>query len=461
MSTLLRSLFVAVLPVAITCSASGASSPDQQNWPQWRGPLANGISPAGSPPVTWSETSNVKWKVKLPGRGSATPIIWGNQIFIQTAIATGQKAAAPAAEAPLPPPASGQSRGGPPGQGRGGGMSTGKPTEAYQFVLLSIDRETGKTQWQKVLEEVVPHEGHHPSDGTFASASPVTDGVSVYAFFGSRGLYCCDLQGNVKWKKDFGQMKIRIGFGEGCSPALFGDKLIVNWDHEDGSFIVALDKTTGNEVWRQPREEKTSWATPLVAVEDGRPQVVTVATRKIRSYELATGKLLWECGGMTDNAIPTPVAGDGLVYAISGFRGSALLAIKPDRTGDVTGTDAIVWSYKKNTPYVPSPLLYEDRLYFFAVNNATLTSCDAKTGRVLIDAQRIPELKDVYSSPVGVAGRVYVVDRNGVVAVLKSADNFEVLATNRLNEKFDASPAIVGREIFLRGREHLYCLMEK
>jgi len=328
-------------------------------------------------------------------------------------------------------------------------------------VLLSIDRETGKTQWQKVLEEVVPHEGHHPTDGTFASASPVTDGQSVYAFFGSRGLYCCDLQGNVKWKKNFGQMKIKMGFGEGSSPVLFGDTLVVNWDHEGEDFIVALNKVTGQELWRQPRTEDTSWATPIVVVQDGKPQVVTAATRKIRSYDLATGQLLWECAGLTPNVIPSPVAGDGLVYAISGFRGYALLAIKPDRTGDVTGTDAIAWSYKKNTPYVPSPLLYEGRLYFFADNKATLTSCEAKTGRVLIDAQRLPELQEVYASPVGAAGRVYVIGRNGAAAVLQAADTLEVLATNRLDEKFDASPAIVGREIFLRGREYLYCLTEK
>ena len=460
MTSSLRLLLTTILVGSIAGSVSAASAPDTQNWPQWRGPHADGVAPAGNPPVTWSETSNVKWKVKVPGRGSASPVVWGNQVFIQTAIATGRKVAVPTAEPPPPPPADGPARGGPPGSG-GGGLSTPPPTELYQFVLLSIDRETGKTQWQKVLAEVVPHEGHHPTDGTFASASPVTDGQSVYAFFGSRGLYCCDLQGNVKWKKDFGQMKIKMGFGEGSSPVLFGDTLVVNWDHEGEDFIVALNKVTGQELWRQPRTEDTSWATPIVVVQDGKPQVVTAATRKIRSYDLATGQLLWECAGLTPNVIPSPVAGDGLVYAISGFRGYALLAIKPDRTGDVTGTDAIAWSYKKNTPYVPSPLLYEGRLYFFADNKATLTSCEAKTGRVLIDAQRLPELQEVYASPVGAAGRVYVIGRNGAAAVLQAADTLEVLATNRLDEKFDASPAIVGREIFLRGREYLYCLTEK
>jgi outer membrane protein assembly factor BamB len=455
-----------------TCAALVAASSSAQNWPQWRGPLANGAAPAANPPVTWSETSNVKWKMKIPGRGDATPIVWGDQIFVQTAIPTGKKVAAPAEVAPPapppPPPADHPPVKGPPGKGpagkggRGmGGMSTGKPTEFFQFALLSLDRATGALQWQKVLEETVPHEGHHPADGTFASASPATDGTNVYAFFGSRGLYACDLRGNVKWKKDFGQMKVKMGFGEGCSPVLFGDTLVVNWDHEAGSFIVALDKATGKELWRQSRDEETSWATPLVVVHEGKPQVVTAATRKIRSYDLATGKLLWECAGMTANVIPSPVAADGVVYASSGFRGSALLAIRLGRTGDLTGTDAIVWSYKKNTPYVPSPLLYDGRLYFFAVNAATLTACNLKTGDVLIDAAKLPDQRDVYASPVGAARRVYIVGRTGVTTVLKAADTLEVLATNRLDEKFDSSPVVVGSELLLRGREHLYCLAEK
>jgi outer membrane protein assembly factor BamB len=451
-----------VLAGLVVGHASAGAPADAENWPQWRGPLANGVAPNANPPVTWSESSNVKWKVRIPGRGSATPVIWGNQVFVQTAVGTGAKSAAQPAEAPLPPPPPAEGkRGGPGGKKGFGGMSTGKPSEEHQFVLLSLDRGSGKVQWQKTLETVVPHEGHHPADGTYASASPVTDGKHVYAFFGSRGLHCCDLQGNMKWKKDLGQMRIKMGFGEGSSPALFEDKLIVNWDHESGAFIAVFDKTSGRELWRQSRDEETSWATPLVVVLDGKPQVVTSATRRVRSYELATGKLRWECTGMTANVIPTPVAGEGLVYAISGFRGNLLLAIRPGASGDVTGTEAIAWSYKKNTPYVPSPLLYEGRLHFLSNNNAVLTTCEAKTGQVLIDAARLAEVQSVYASPVGAAGRVYFVGRNGVTAVLKSGDTLEVMATNRLEEKFDASPALVGRELFLRGKEHLYCLAER
>lgn len=338
-------------------------------------------------------------------------------------------------------------------------MRAAAPKEAHQFTLLSLDRQTGRILWQKIAREELPHEGHHPDHG-FASHSPVTDGQRLFAYFGSRGLHCFDLQGNLSWSKDLGRMRTKNSFGEGSSPALLGQTLVVNWDHEGEDSIVALDAATGKELWRQPRDEETSWATPLIVPHDGQVQVVTSATRKIRSYDLATGRLLWECAGMTANVIPTPVSADGVVYATSGFRGNALLAIRLGRTGDLTGTDAIVWSLSKATPYVPSPLLYEDRLHFFSGNNAVLTSCDAKTGRVLIDAEKLTDLQGVYASPVAAAGRVYLVGRNGAAVVLKHSDRLEVLATNRLDDKFDASPAIAGKELFLRGRENLYCLAE-
>jgi outer membrane protein assembly factor BamB len=400
----------------------------------------------------------VKWKVKVPGKGTATPIIWGNQVFVQTALPAGKVAPAstgqPASQAGAP-----ATNVGPPGPGRGGGMRAAAPTEPYQFTLLCLERQTGRTLWQKVAREELPHEGHHPDHG-FASHSPVTDGQQVFAWFGSRGLHAYDLQGNLKWSKDLGRMKTKNSFGEGSSPALSGQTLVVNWDHEGEDFIVALDAATGQERWRQPRDEETSWATPLIVQHEGKAQVVTSATRKIRSYDLATGNLLWECAGMTANVIPSPVTASGIVYAISGFRGSALLALRLGRTGDLTGSDAIVWGLNKSTPYVPSPLLVDERLYFLSGNNATLTCCETATGRVLIDAEKLADLQGVYASPVAAAGRVYLVGRNGASVVLKRSDQLEVLATNRLDDKFDASPAIAGKELFLRGRENLYCLAE-
>ncbi len=457
---LARWLLPALL-ASVSCLGAGpaAAAPAEQNWPQWRGPLGNGVAPAANPPTTWSETNNVRWKVKLPGKGLATPVIWDNQVFIQTAIPTGKKdetAAAPSDPPPTAPATNATTQATP---RRSGGMTpASKPKEAYQFALLCLDRRTGNVLWQKVARDEVPHEGCHATEGSFASASPVTDGQRVFAFFGSRGLHCYDRQGNLQWAKDFGRMRIKMSFGEGSSPALFGRAIVINWDHEGEDFIAALDTETGKELWRQPRDEDTSWATPLIVARGGQTQVVSAATKKIRSYDLATGKLLWECGGLTPNVIPSPVAGDGLLYAMSGFRGSALLAIRLDRSGDLTGTDAIAWSHKKNTPYVPSPLLYEGRLYFFANNNGTLSCFDAKSGRPLIDGERLEALSGVYASPVGAGGRVYLAGRNGATLVLKPADTLDVLATNRLDEKFDASPAAVGRELFLRGHQYLYCI---
>jgi outer membrane protein assembly factor BamB len=266
------------------------------------------------------------------------------------------------------------------------------------------------------------------------------------------------MDGNVKWQKDLGRMQTKNSFGEGSSPALHGNTLVVLWDHEGPDFIAAFDAATGEEKWRTPREEDTTWATPLVVEHDGKAQVVVPATGRVRSYDLQTGEQVWETEGLTPNAIPSPVAGDGMVYVMSGFKGSKLLAIKLGRTGDLTGTDSIVWTHGRQTPYVPSPLLYDDRLYFFASNNAMLSVFDAKTGKPLVNGERIDGPEGVYASPVGAGGRVYLVGRNGTTAVIKHADKLEELATNVLDERIDASPAVAGKELFLRGQEHLYCI---
>lgn len=464
-----RLLAIGFVIVSIYGLADSLARADESNWPQWRGPLMTGVSPTADPPVAWSETTNIKWKVKIPGQGLATPLVWGDQVFIQTAIPLPKSKESPDAKSGSPIstgkddaksiPAGGKSDG--PPRGRSGrGMSAPPPTEPYQFVLLCLDRQTGKTSWQKVAREEVPHEGAQ-FDNTFASNSPVTDGKCVIAYFGSRGLHCYDMQGNLKWEKDLGRMKTKLSFGEGSSPVLFGNTVVVNWDHEGPGFIVAFDKETGKELWRTPRDEQTSWSTPIVIEQSGRTEVVTAATHKIRSYDLASGKLLWECAGLTTNAIPTPVAGKNLVYATTGFRGHVMLAIRPGGTGDLTGTDAIAWTLKKGTPYVPTPLLYDDRLYFFSGNAAILSCVDASSGHALYEEQRIEGLQGVYASPVGAAGRVYLVGRNGATVVIKHGDKLEILATNRLDEQFDASPALAGKELFLRGHEYLYCISNK
>jgi outer membrane protein assembly factor BamB len=289
--------------------------------------------------------------------------------------------------------------------------------------------------------------------------SAATDGERVYAFFGSRGLYALDMAGGVLWEKDLGDMTIKLGFGEGSSPALHDGRLVINWDHEGDSFIVALDAKTGDELWRKSRDEPTSWATPLVVERDGKAQVVSSATNRVRSYDLATGELLWEASGMTANAIPTPVHSDGLVYVTSGFRGNALLAVRlADARGDITGTPAIAWSYDRDTPYVPSPLLYGAQLYILKSNDGILTAFDAKTGERHY-GERLAGVPNVYASPLGAAGRIYVAGRDGAVAVVRSGPKFELLAVNELDDDFDASPVAVDGELYLRGK-HLYRISE-
>jgi outer membrane protein assembly factor BamB len=278
------------------------------------------------------------------------------------------------------------------------------------------------------------------------------------AFFGSRGLHCYDFDGNLKWEKDFGKMKTRMGFGEGSSPALYGDTVVIYWDHEGADFIAAMDKSTGKELWRQPRDESTGWSTPLILERDGQRQVIVNATHKVRSYDLATGKELWECGGQTANAIPTPVASADVVYVTSGFRGSALQAIKLGRTGDLTGTDAIVWSHGKDTPYVPSPLLVDNFLYVVAGNDAILSCFEAATGQPEFEHERLEGIFNIYASPVAAKDRVYVLSREGICLVLKEGSKPEILATNKLEDQTDASMALAGKEIFVRGHHYLYCI---
>jgi outer membrane protein assembly factor BamB len=460
-------LFSVAGSLTFAAAVAAASTPND-NWPEWRGPLQNGVAPSANPPTPWSETNNIKWKVKIPGGGLATPIIWDNRVFIQTAIPTGKKVEAKPAEASEQPPAIRPEPGGEapkkgPGGGKGrGGFGAGpKPTEVYQFAVLCLDRQTSKVLWQKVAREEVPHEGYRQGEGSFASSSGLTDGKHLYAYFGSHGLYCYDMDGKPLWEQDLGKMRMVMGFGEGSSPALYHDTLIVNRDNEDNSCIIALDKNTGKTLWKKPREEHTSWSTPLIIERDGKAQAVVTATGKIRSYDVASGEVLWECGGLTRNVIPCPVADASMVYCMSGFQGNALLAIRLSRTGDLTGSNAIAWTHNKSTPYVPSPLLYNGKLYFFAVNNGVLTCLDAKSGDPLFEAQKLEDLAGVYASPLGAAGRVYLPGRNGVTVVLKQSDKLELLATNRLDDKFDASPAAAGKDLLLRGREYLYCITEK
>jgi outer membrane protein assembly factor BamB len=256
-------------------------------------------------------------------------------------------------------------------------------------------------------------------------------------------------------------MVTRFGWGEATSPVIHGDSLIVNWDHEGDSFLVVLDPENGKTKWRVDRDEVSSWVTPRVVQYKGRSQLIVPATRRITSYDLATGEIIWECGGLTTNVIPCPAVYHDFVICMSGHRGNEARAVRLDSRGDVTDDPRqIVWQRHRDTPYVPSPLVYGDRIYLTRSNQAVVTCLDPATGEPLLDSIRLPEMRSMYASPVGAAGRIYFTSREGTTVVIKNQAEFEVLAVNKLPEGIDASPAIVGPDIFLRGKRHLYCLAE-
>jgi outer membrane protein assembly factor BamB len=328
------------------------------------------------------------------------------------------------------------------------------------FTVMALSRTDGSLIWSDVARHETPHEGKQ-TNNSWASSSAITDGEHVFAFFGSRGLYAYDMEGNLQWDVDFGDMRIRNGFGEGTSPALHGDTIVIVWDHQGDSFIVALDKNTGRELWRQPRDEPESWATPLVVEFDGRAQVITAGENRTSSYYLDTGDLVWDGPGLTVNPIPSPVEADGVVYMTSGYRGEALRAVRlADAQGDISDSPAILWEYNHDTPYVPSPLLYDGILYFLKSNSPILTAFDVTRGQAYYGPQRLDGLQEIYSSPVGAAGHVYFLGRDGGALVISNAGKFEILAKNNLDDGFEASPAIVGDELYLRGRQFLYRVQE-
>jgi len=315
----------------------------QDHWANWRGPLLSGVAPLADPPVQWSEEKNVRWKVPIPGEGVSTPIVWEDRIYLTAAIPYGKPFKA------LPDTAEGAH------DNRG-------VTTRFEFVVLCIDRNTGKTRWTTTVTKTRPKEGGHFT-GSLASNSPVTDGELIYAFFGSRGLYALDRDGKIVWQKDLGQMETRHAHGEGASPALHDDTLVVNWDHEQQSYLYAFDKKTGKQRWRVERDEMTSWSTPIVVDVEDKPQVIVAATKRVRGYDLATGKELWQCAGLSRNVVSTPIPADGVVYVSNSYDWRVIMAIKlAGAKGDISKTDQVAWYIRKNTSYVPSPLLYDNSL---------------------------------------------------------------------------------------------------
>jgi len=421
------------------------------NWPNWRGPNSDGVSLDGNPPTEWSETKNVKWKTPIPGKGVGTPVVWEDQIFITTAIELDQKATEEAVK---------KLKKKSPGFQKMIGMYD--MTENFlQFVVYSINRNTGKINWQKIVREQYPHEGVN-KDGSFASASCVTDGEHIIASFGSYGFYCFDMAGNMIWEKDLGDMKVAMTMGEGTSPTLHGDKLIVVWDHEEQSKIYVLNKNTGKEIWQKDREELTSWATPIVVEIKSEKQIIVPGDTKSIGYDLENGNEIWQLTGLGDAVTSSPVFDGERIFMMTGWGKSKIIqAVDLSQAkGDLENTPSLVWTYNKNTSYVPSALIKDGKLYYLKGCRSQLSCVDSKTGKIYYDAVKPEGMKGAYASPVCANGNIYILDRKGTCSIIKEGIEFELISKNKLDDNFDASPAIVGSQLFLRGNRCLYCISE-
>lgn len=396
-----------------------------ENWPHWRGEGGNGVSSQANPPTEWSDSKNVKWKVAIEGLGSGSPVVWGDRVFVTTSATPNGSAS--------------------------------RRQEPLAFMLLCLDRSNGEVIWRRTAATATPGEGTH-STNNYASASPTTDGEHVFAHFGSQGLYCYTMEGEPVWSHDFGDMRTRNSFGEGSSPTLAGDKIVVPWDHEGPSYLYALNKRTGDVLWETERDEPTCWATPLVVSAPGGSQVVMNGQNYARAYDLETGKELWRCAGQTQRPAASAVAVHDRVYVASGFRGSFLGAFQLDGRGDIQGTSNVLWTKGRDTPDIASPLLSDGRLYYFKAKTGILTCVDAATGEEHY-TQRTG-LRTTYASPVAAGGHVYLSDRDGTTIVIRDSGTYEEVAKNNIGETIDATPAPVDNQLFIRGERHVFCFEE-
>ena len=433
-------LTLALISAFASMSASGVWAEDAARfWAQWRGPLGTGEAVHGDPPVDWSETKNIRWKAPLFGLGHSTPVVWADKIFLTTAEPHGEKVK------PLPE--------------RAPGAHDNSPvTQRHRFWVLALDRATGKLLWKTQVHESLPRDGGHYS-GSLASNSPVCDAEHVIASFGSQGIYCLTHDGKVVWKKQLGDMLTKHGHGEGSSPVLHKGTLVVNWDHEGQSFVVALNKSNGEELWRKPRREVTSWSSPILVTSEERPQVVIAGTHRVRGYDIKTGQMIWECGGLSNNVVATPVAADGMVFTGSSYDTRAIMGINiRGAKGDITDTDRVIWRRTQRPPYVPSLLLYDNTLYYLRHYQGILTRLDAKTGEEPTGPFRLDRMFEIYASPVAAANRIYITDRDGMTIVIQHGKIPRFLARNELKDQFSASAVVVDNALLLRGEKWLYCI---
>ena len=417
------------------------------NWPQFRGPNGAGVSTNANLPDKWSATENVAWKTDLPGRSWSSPIVWGDRVFLTAAVNLGES------ETPKK------------GLYLGGERPAPSKSE-HLWKVLCLDLATGKVQWERTVHRGPPRTPIHLKS-SYGAETPVTDGERVYALFGNLGVFAFTLAGEEVWTKRLEPRKMRYGWGTAASPVLHGGRLFIVNDNDERAELFGLDAKTGQELWRLDRDEKSNWATPFIWENGRRTEIITSGSRAVRSYDL-DGRLLWSLRGMSGIAIPTPFAGDGLLFVSSGYVGDKLrplYAIRPGASGDITlkpgetSNEFIAWSNPVGGPYNPSPLFYEGRLY--VLYDRGLVSCyDAKTGRVLYDRERLPKGFAFTSSPWAAGGRIFCLNEDGVCYVLRAGDQFELLHTNTLadDDMCMATPALVSDRLLIRTSARLYCI---
>ena len=419
-----------------------ATADDAGTWLEWRGPLHTGVAPSADPPTEWHEKLNIRWKAEIPGLGHSSPIVTKDLVFVTTGVPYGPQLPPVPVIAP-------------------GAHDNDDVTQRFKFEVICFNRADGTVRWRTTVNDLLPHEGGHDT-GSLASASPISDGTNLYVDFGSNGLFALDFEGEILWQRHPpSPFTTKHAHGEGASPALADGILVINRDHEGQSFIEAIDAATGRTKWKKDRHEVTSWASPVVVKLANRFQVVVAGTHRIRAYDLSSGEVIWQCGGLSANVAATPVASNGVLVAASSYDTRALLAIDLNSAaGDITGSKHVLWSTTQRTPYVPSMLVVDDHVYFLRHYQNILSRLNIRTGEGSAGPFRLYGLRDIYASPVAANGRIYISDLSGCTVVFTVGDEPEMLGRNLLDDEFAATPAIAGKQLFLRGRRFLYCIEE-
>ena len=426
---------------------------NETNWPSFRGLNARGFSDGRPTPVTWNIESkkNIEWKTAIPGLAHSSPIIWGNRIFITTAVSENEN---PVLDTELK-----------------GNINPVEGETSHQWKVYCLDKKTGKILWEKTAHEGVPKVKRHPM-ATHANSTAATDGKYVVAFFGSEGLYCYTMDGKLVWKKDFGILESAFfsvptaQWGFASSPVIHDGVVVVQCDALNTAFLAALDIKSGKELWRTPREDYPTWSTPTIYVGEQSTQIIVNGFKHIGGYDFQTGKEIWKINGGGDIPIPTPVVADNLVYINSAHgRMSPIYAIKLDAEGDIsledetTSNENIVWSVRRGGAYIQTPLIYGD--YLYNLNwNGSLSCFNAKTGEQVYREQ-LGKMTAFAASPVAAAGKLYFCSQDGDVYVVKAGPNFEILATNSMNDENLATPAISDGKLYFRTHHYLVAVAEK